>query len=112
MHIDILVDLLLDGDDGLVGQLLVLEQEGEFLESAVVGLGVHEVDEGELEEDPAAVDGHEFPAYGVQGYGVDVVVEESSDLAEDLFDSDTTCALRVGPEFDEVGCCWLVDLKR
>jgi hypothetical protein len=71
-----------------------------------LSLGVHPVDEGELEEDPAAVDGEELPVEGVEGERVDVGGEEATELAEDLLDSDTTAALGVGEEFDEVG--WYV----
>ena len=68
-----------------------------------MGLGVHPVDEGELEEDPAAVDGEELPVESIEGERVDVGGEEATELAEDLLDSDTTAALGVGEEFDEVG---------
>lgn len=68
-----------------------------------MGLGVEPVDEAELEEDPATVDGEELPIEGVKGNGVDVGGEEATDLAEDLLDSDTTAALGVGEEFHEVG---------
>lgn len=68
-----------------------------------MGLGVEEVDEDELEEDPRAVDGEELPVDGLEGDGVDVAGEEATDLAEDLLNSDTTGALSVWEELDEVG---------
>jgi hypothetical protein len=77
--------------------------ESEFLERTPVGLGIEEVDEDEFEEDPAAVDGEELPVEGLQGYGVDVVGEETADLPEDLLDSNATAALGVGEELDEEG---------
>jgi hypothetical protein len=51
--------------------------------------------EAELEEDPAAVDGEELPANGRQGYGVDVVREEATGLAEELLDAYAAGSLRV-----------------
>jgi hypothetical protein len=64
---------------------------------------VHEEDEPEFKGDPAAVDGEVLPADGAEGDGVDVVGEEAAELAEDLLNTDTTGALGIGEEFDEVG---------
>lgn len=77
--------------------------ESQLLESAVVRLGVEEVDGDELEEDPSAVDGEVLPADGVEGLGVDVGGEETTELAENLLDTDTPGTLSVGEDFDEVG---------
>lgn len=60
-------------------------------------------DENELESNPTAVDGEEFPVDGRQGYGIYVVAEKASNLAEDLLNTDTSAALSVGEELDEVG---------
>lgn len=77
--------------------------EGKLLERAVVGLGVKEEDNDELESDPAAVDGQEAPLDGGDGDRVDVVGEETGKLAEDLLNTDTTRARGIGPELDKVG---------
>ena len=77
--------------------------ESKFLERTPVGLGIEQIDEDELKEDPPAVDGEELPVDGLEGDGVDVAGEEATDLAEDLLNSDTTGALGVWEELDEVG---------
>lgn len=77
--------------------------EGKLLEGAVVGLGVEEGDDAELKSDPATVDGKVLPADGFDGDGVDVVGEETSELSENLLNTDTTRTGGVGPELDEVG---------
>jgi hypothetical protein len=77
--------------------------ESKFFEGAAAGLGVEEVDDAELEEDPSTVDGQVSPLDGVESNRVDVCGEESCELAEDLLDTDTSASHRVGPEFDEVG---------
>lgn len=97
------VDRLLDRRDCLVSERLIFEQEGQFLERAVVSLRVEQVDEAELEEDPRAEDGEVLPADGVHGDGVDVEREEACELAEELFDADTHGALGVREDLDEVG---------
>jgi hypothetical protein len=74
--------------------------ESQLLKGASVCLRVEEVDEGELEEDPATVDGEELPADGGQGNGVDISGEEAAELSENLLDSDTHGTLGVGEEFD------------
>ena len=77
--------------------------ESQLLQGASVCLWVEEVDEAELKEDPATVDGKELPADGGEGNGVDVGGEETSEFSENLLDSNTHGTLRVGEEFDEVG---------
>jgi hypothetical protein len=52
--------------------------ESKLFERTAVSLGVHEVDEHELESDPAAVDGEVFPVNGCDGLGVHVNREETS----------------------------------
>jgi hypothetical protein len=78
--------------------------ESQLLESAVVRLGVEEVDGDEFKGDPAAVDGEELPVDGVKGEGVDVGGEEAAELAEDLLDSNTHGTLSIWEDLDEVGC--------
>lgn len=75
-----------------------------------MGLGVHPEDEAKLKADPATVDGEELPVEGVEGQGVDVGGEETTELAKDLLESDTTAALGVGEEFHEEG--WLAVSRR
>jgi hypothetical protein len=77
--------------------------ESQFLKSTSGSFWVKEVDEHEFESDPTTVDGKELPIDGSQGDRIDVLGEESSDFAKDLFDSDTTGSLSVREEFDEVG---------
>jgi hypothetical protein len=90
-----------------VGKEMGLEHtEGELFEGAAARLGVQQVDDGELKEDPAAVDGQEPPLDCVEGDGVDVGGEEAGELAEDLLDTDATAAVGVGPQLDEVG--WML----
>jgi hypothetical protein len=68
-----------------------------------VGFRVHEEDEAEFKEDPAAVDGEVLPADSGEGDRVDVVGEEAGALAEDLLNTNTHGALGIREEFDEVG---------
>jgi len=75
--------------------------ESELLEGAVVRLGVEEVDGEELKGDPAAVDGEVLPVDGLERNRVDVGREETTALAENLFDTDTHGTLSVGENFDE-----------
>lgn len=77
--------------------------ECQFLQCAASSLGVHEVDERELEDEPCCDDGHVFPANGGDSNGVDILREETADLAPDLLDGDTAGSLGVGKEFGEVG---------
>ena len=51
MDLDLLLDLA-DIDVGNIG-VVTIDDLGELLESGALGLDVHEVDEGELESDPA-----------------------------------------------------------
>jgi hypothetical protein len=76
--------------------------ESEFFERATVRLGVHEVDEHELERDPSAVDGKVLPADGGDGLGVDVDGEEATNLAPDLLETDTHGTHLVGEQLDQV----------
>jgi len=76
--------------------------ESEFLKSTAASLWVEEVDNAELEEDPAAVDGKVLPPDGCEGNRVDVGGEETGEFAEDLLDADTTAAMGVGPKLDEI----------
>ena len=101
IHI-LLMNLLLDRHHGLFCQGLVLKQERQLLKRTAARLGVHEVDEKELEGNPSTVDGEVFPIDGFERNGVDIVGEETADLAEDLLDSDTAGTNGVGEEFDEV----------
>jgi hypothetical protein len=115
-----LVDLLLDGGGLSLSKLLVFEQEGKLLEGAVVRLRVEHVDGEELESDPSAVDGQELPVDGAESEGVDVSGEETTELSEDLLDTDTHGTLGIGEQLDKVGCselaglielrCWRCDL--
>ena len=77
--------------------------ESQLLKGASICLRVEEEDEAELEEDPATVDGEEFPADGIERDRVDVGGEEAAELSENLLDSDTHSTLGVREEFDEVG---------
>ena len=83
--------------------------ESEFLEGAAACLGVEEEDNEEFKDDPATVDGKELPPDGIKGDRVDVCGEESSELAEDLLDTDTTASLSIGPELDQVGFLMLAE---
>lgn len=65
---------------------------------------VHKVDQDELKGDPTTVDGHVLPVNGIQGDGVHVGGEESSTLAKDLLDTDTTAADSVREKLDKVSC--------
>src|SRR4051794_39599559 len=96
------LDLLLDGGLGLLDEAAILEQEGQLLQGAAAGLGVEHEDDAQLKEDPAAVDGQVLPGDGGEGNRVDVGGEEAAELAEDLLDTDTAAAVRVGPQLDEV----------
>lgn len=97
------MDLLFHRHNRLFRQCLILKQERQLLQRTSRRLRVHEVDEAELEENPAAVDGEVFPADGSQGNGVHVVGEETANLAKDLLDADAAGTDGVGEEFDEVG---------
>lgn len=77
--------------------------ESKFLEGSAAGLGVEEVDNHELEYDPATVNGQVLPLDSIEGNGVDIGREETGKLSKDLLDTDTTRSHGVGPEFDEVG---------
>jgi hypothetical protein len=77
--------------------------ECKFLEGSATGLGVEKVDDAELEEDPATVDGQVSPLDGIESNRVDVGGEETGELSEDLLNTDTTASHRVGPEFNQVG---------
>lgn len=81
--------------------------ECQFFEGAAAGLGVQEIDDAELEEDPAAVDGKVLPRDGGKGDRVDVGREETGQLAEDLLNTDATAAVSVRPELDQVRCSML-----
>ena len=83
--------------------------ESQLLEGTAVCLRVEEVDEQELEEDPAAVDGEILPVDSDESFGVDVCGEETGALSEDLHNSDTTGSLRVWPDFYQVG--WRVHVS-
>ena len=83
--------------------------ESQFFQGAVAGLGIQEVDDAELEKDPAAVDGEVLPLDGVEGNRVDVGGEETGELAKNLLDTDTTAAVGVGPELDQVGCFFMLE---
>lgn len=61
------MNLLLDSSGGLLVEGGVLEQEGQLLKGAAGGLGVEEVHNAQLEEDPTAVDGKVLPLDGVEG---------------------------------------------
>ena len=78
--------------------------ESQLFESPAVSLGVHEVDEDGLEREPATVNCQELPADLIHGKRVNVGREETTELAPDLFDADSTAALGVREEFDEIGC--------
>lgn len=79
--------------------------ESQFFERAVVRLGVHEVDEREFKGDPCAVDGKVLPLNGGKGNGIDVDGEETSQLSENLFDTDTHGTLRIREQLDKVCVC-------
>lgn len=86
------MDLLLHRYNSLFRQRLIFKQERQLLERASARLGIHEIDEQELERNPPAVDGKVFPINRFQRHGVYVVGEETADLAEDLLDSYAACA--------------------
>ncbi|KAI6750870.1 hypothetical protein HG530_014320 [Fusarium avenaceum] len=94
------VNLFLDCSNGLLLETLVLEH-CKFFKGASAGLGVEEVDNNELEENPSTVDGQVAPLDGIEGDRVDVGREEPCELAEDLLDTDAAASHRVGPKFDE-----------
>lgn len=118
--LDIVVDFLLDSNDGLVGKLLVLEHyrrksvkkreledkegltECQFFKGSSGGLGVHEKDEEPLERDPSAVACHEFPANSIHSNWVNVVRKEKANLAPNLFDTDTAGSDVVWEQLDKV----------
>lgn len=95
---------ILNRNNSLLRQRFVLKQECQLFQSTTGSLRVHEVDEAQLEEDPAAVDGEVLPVDGLERDRVDVVGEEAADLAENLLDAYAARAHVVGEEFDEVGC--------
>lgn len=82
--------------------------ESKFLEGSATGLGVEEVDDAELEENPTTVNGQVSPLDSIESNGVDVGGEETGKLSENLLDTDTTASHRVRPKFDQVGCKLLV----
>lgn len=77
--------------------------ECQFLESSTGGLGVEEENECKFKSNPTTVDGEELPSDSGHGNRIDVLGEETSELAENLLDSDTTSSLCVWEKFDEVG---------
>jgi len=97
------VNLLLDSGGGLLVELVVLEEEGKFLQGAAAGLGVEPVNNAELEEDPTTVNGEVLPLDGIKSNGVDVGREETGELSKDLLDTDTTGSHGIRPKFDQVG---------
>jgi len=56
--------------------LVAVEVLGDFLEGGVACFDVEEVDDGEFDGEPDAVEDVVFPAEVVEGDGVDVLVEE------------------------------------
>ncbi len=62
-------------NDGLVA----IEVLGDFLERRVARLDVKEIDDCELDAEPNAVEDVIFPGQGVEGDGIDVLVEENCD---------------------------------
>jgi hypothetical protein len=62
---------------------------------------IHEEDKEPLERDPAAVHGHEFPAYGVESNRIDVVGEEEANLAKDLLNSNTSSSHMIREKLNE-----------
>jgi hypothetical protein len=77
--------------------------EGKFLQCSASSLRVKEVDESQFNKEPGCDDGHVFPADAANGDGVDVLREETADLAPHLLDGDAAGTLGIGEEFREVG---------
>lgn len=95
-------ELLLDNMLDLMKLILLLEQEGQLLESAPTGLREQEVDEDDLESEPEDVGKIVLPAGVLESDGVDIGVEEVGKTAKELEDGDTTGTGGVWEEFDEV----------
>ena len=69
--------------------LLTIEVLDYFLERSVSGLDVEEVDDHKLETEPAIVDDVVFPVELVESDGVDVGVEEKSEIDSKEEDCET-----------------------
>lgn len=87
--------------------LVTVDDLGELLQGGALGLDIHEVDKGKLEEDPAGVDEVELPgavggAEEVEGDGVGVDVEGESALDGQVHDHETLGAELVGEDLDGV----------
>jgi len=76
--------------------------EGELLEGAAKGLGEEEVDEDDLEREPAAVRDEVSPADIVETDGVDKGGEEAGQAAKELEGGDSVGALGEGPHLNHV----------
>jgi len=70
--------------------------EGQFFQRSACSLGIHKVDECKLEDEPSCNDGQVFPANSGNGDGINVLCEETADLAPDLFDCDSAGSLSIG----------------
>jgi len=73
-----------------------------LLERGVLGLDVEEVDDGQLDSEPAAVDDVVLPLDGVEGDGVDVLVEEEGNVDHEEDDGHALGADVVGQDLDRV----------
>lgn len=80
--------------------VLAVEQGGSLLERETLRLDDEEVEEDELEGDPAAVDDIVLPAQIIEGDGVNVLVEDEGKGDGEVEDAQTFCTEAVGQDFD------------
>lgn len=104
----LLVNLVLDdaallgGSSATNGGSVAVEVAGNLLERGVLGLDVEEVDNDEFHSEPDAVDDVVLPADVVEGNGVDVGVEEQSEVNASEHVAHGLGADGVGQNFDGV----------
>jgi len=82
--------------------LLTIEVLDDFLERSVSGLDVEEVDDHKLETEPAIVDDVVFPVELVESDGVDVGVEEESEIDSEEENCETLCTNLVWQDLNTV----------
>lgn len=88
------------------GRVLAVDDLGQLLEGRALGFDVHEVDEGQLAEDPASVDEVQLPgvrlAEGLEGDRVGVRVEAQRRLHHDVEDHEALSPQPVRQDLDRV----------
>jgi len=87
----------------LLESIFTIEQDGGFLESAVLGLNDEEVAEDQLEGDPDDVDDVVLPADVRKGDGVDILVEDEGQGDGEVEDVEALGTDVVGQNLDGVG---------